>query len=149
MFRLYTISTLFLTFPFVLFLFVFWSSTIILCVFIETDDSCKETQLHRSSRSDVSFAGRSVFDYFRTFARARKHEATTATLPPRPSRYRIGETNRCFMNLQRMSRSVVSWNSALQTDPHRFAAICNHRSLHFLTLIFILSLSSATRRRSC
>lgn len=31
-------------------------STIILCVFIETDDSCKETQLHRSSRSDTSFA---------------------------------------------------------------------------------------------
>jgi len=95
-------------------------STIILCVFIETDDSRKETQLHRSSRSDGSFAGETS-----STISVRLHGHENTKLPPPSSRSCIGETNRCFMNLQRMSRSVVSWNSALQTDPpHWFAAIC-------------------------
>jgi len=108
----------------VLFLFAFWSVTIILCVFIEIDDFRKETQLHRSSRSDASFARKCLllFPYVCTDTKTRSYHRD-AIIPP-SFRSRIGETNRCFMNLQRMSRSVVSWNSALQTDPLRFAAIC-------------------------
>jgi len=116
LFLFHAISMLFLTFRLHYF---HLRSTIILCVFIKTDDSRKETQLHRSSRSDGSFAGETS-----STISVRLHGHENTKLPPPSSRSCIGETNRCFMNLQRMSRSVVSWNSALQTDPHWFAAIC-------------------------
>jgi len=63
-----------------------------------------------------------LFPYVCTDTKTRSYHRDA--IIPSSSCSRISETNRCFMNLQQMSRSVVSWNSALQTDPLRFAAIC-------------------------
>lgn len=98
----------------------------------------------------VRFYGRNVFDYFRRYTlgcentKTKQPAATLSRLLRLPFSSR--ETNRCFMNLQRMSCSVVSWNSALQTDLCRFAAICKPSAIPsspstlFLSLSFLPSL---------
>ena len=130
LFLFHTISMLFLTFRLHYF---HLRSTIILCVFIKTDDSRKETQLHRSSlEAMVRSRGKRLrlFPYVCTGTKTRSYHR----LPPVHASVRQIDASWIYSEWVAQSFHEIARYKPILIDSLRFV---NHRSLRSLTLDLI------------